>query len=261
MPPNRPRVSVIVPVFEGGALLDEALASVRAQSFSDYELVLVDDGSRDPATLATLERAAQDGARLERRDHAGVTHARNHGIACSRGEYLCFFDADDRMGPHLLERTVARLDANPGLAFVSFWIRLFGDQSWLWQPEACDLHALLLECTVATAALVRRSAVESVGGFDPAMERGHEDWDLWLGIVAAGGRGEIVREVLFEYRRHAGSRSAEADADPGYLSLFEARMRKHAAAYAAHLPELLVMRDRDLCERLARIRTGREAAG
>jgi glycosyltransferase involved in cell wall biosynthesis len=261
MAPNRPRVSVIVPVFEGGELLDEALASVRAQSFTDYELLLVDDGSREPATLAALERAERGGARVERRAHAGVTHARNHGLACSSGDYVCFFDADDRMGPRLLERTVARLDADDGLAFASFWIRLFGDESWLWQPEACDLRALLLECTVATAAVARRAAVEAVGGFDPAMESGHEDWDLWLGIVAQGGRGEIVREVLFEYRRHAGSRSAQADADPGYLSLLGARMRKHAAAYAAHLPELLLVRDRDLCERLDRIRAGREAAG
>ncbi len=250
------KVSVIVPVLDVGPLLDEAMASLRAQTFTDFEVLLVDDGSSDSETLAALARAEAGGARLFRLPHGGVTRARNHGIAQARGEYLCFFDADDRMLPQLLERTVSLLASRRELAFASFWVRLFGAEEWDWQPPACDLRALLCDCTVATAALVRRSAVQAVGGFDEAMERGHEDWDLWLTLVESGHPGEIIPEVLFEYRRRPGSRSEVADRDPTYLALMGERFDKHAASYHQHLPALLGWRDQNIGERLMRIAAG-----
>jgi glycosyltransferase involved in cell wall biosynthesis len=253
MASRAPTVSVIVPVLDAGAYLAEALESLRAQTFGDFEVVIVDDGSSEPRTLAELARAEAGGARVIRLPHGGVVAARTRGIAEATGEYLCFFDADDRMRPELLAHSVARLRAAPALAFVSFWVRLFGDQAWDWQPQACDLAALLGDCTVATAALVRRSVVQAVAGFDAAMERGHEDWDLWLRIVAAGHAGEILPEVLFEYRRRADSRSTVADRDANYLALLAARIARHPAHYDQHAAALLQRRDRELCERLARL--------
>ena len=248
-----PTVSVIVPVLDAGTCLSEALMSLRAQTFGDFEIVIVDDGSTEPRTLEELARASALGARVLRLPHGGVVAARNRGIAEAAGEYLCFFDADDRMRPSLLARCVGRLRAAPALAFVSFWVRLFGDESWEWQPEACDLTALLGDCTVATAALVRRDVVRAVGGFDAAMERGHEDWDLWLRIVAAGHAGEILPEVLFDYRRRAGSRSTVADRDANYVALLGARLDRHGAQLDAHAAALLLRRDREIGERLRRL--------
>jgi hypothetical protein len=142
---------------------------------------------------------------------------------------------------------VERLEADPSLTFVSFWVELFGDESWLWRPERCDLVALLGECCVATAAVARR---EGLPRFDPDFELGHEDWDFWLAVVTGGGRGEILPEVLFDYRRRAGSRSAIADSHAGYLELLRARFRKYQAQYRTHLVPLLEEKDAALREKL-----------
>jgi glycosyltransferase involved in cell wall biosynthesis len=241
-----PKVSVIVPCHDLGAFLDEAVASVHAQTMQDFEVVIVNDGSSDPATLAALERldgGARPRTSVSRIPRGGVTRARNHGAARARGEYLMFLDADDRLRPTCLAETAARLDAEPALAFVSFWVHLFGDEEWDWRPESCELAALLGECTVATAALVRREAFERAGGFDPAMELGHEDWDLWLTLVERGFAGAIVPKVLFDYRRRAGSRSSLADGDAVYLELLRARARKHDASYRAGLEQLAWQKD------------------
>jgi hypothetical protein len=89
------------------------------------------------------------------------------------------------------------------------------------------------------AALVRREEVLAVGGYDERMELGHEDWDLWLSIVERGRSGTIVPEILFDYRRRPGSRSAVADRADTYLALFAERITKHAASYRRHLFDVL----------------------
>jgi hypothetical protein len=137
-----------------------------------------------------------------------------------------------------LEKCVARLEADPGLSFVSFALQLFGDESWEWRTARCDLVALLDECCVATAAVARRRGLPE---FDESFELGHEDWDLWLHVVAEGGRGEILPDVLFDYRRRQGSRSAVADDDNVYLTLVRERFRKYAPHYRAHMIDLLSM--------------------
>ena len=187
-----PKVSIIMPVYNLGRYLDEAVDSALGQTFSDFEILIIDDGSTDPATVALLDTYQRPKTRVIRSEHLGVTSIRNRAIDLARGEYLTFFDCDDRMHPRLLERATACLDADPGLTFASCWVRLFEDVDWDWKPERCDLPMLLGDCSVATAALVRRQAVMDAGGFDPSMELGHEDWDLWLTLLARGGRGTII---------------------------------------------------------------------
>jgi GT2 family glycosyltransferase/peptidoglycan/xylan/chitin deacetylase (PgdA/CDA1 family) len=254
MPPPDPKVSVIIPCFNLGEYLDEAVDSVLRQTYRDLEILVVDDGSTDPSTRRLLDDYRRDKTRVFRRPHRGVTHARNFGIGVATGEYLCFLDADDRLTARCLERTTERLLGDPSLSFVSFWVRLFGDENWEWKPVRCDLLGLLCECTVATSAVVRRAAVEAVGGFDPTMEVGHEDWDLWLTLVERGLRGAILPEVLFEYRRRATSRSAAADQIDAYVRLFADRVRKHDAGYRALLLEAVTEQEAHLGRLLHAIR-------
>jgi glycosyltransferase involved in cell wall biosynthesis len=238
-----PTVSVIVPCFNHGAFLPEAIESVSAQSFSDFEILLVDDGSNDASTLELLSRASWPKTQKLRIEHAGVTAARNFGIERASGRFLTFFDSDDRMHPEFLERTVSTLEGDASLSFVSCWVRLFGEESWDWQPRSCDFPQLLHECTVATAALVRRDAVHEVGGFDPSFELGHEDWELWLSLVERGYRGTILPEILFFYRRSGQSRSTVADRGATYVELYRDRLTKHEDAYRAHLFDVLWLKN------------------
>jgi glycosyltransferase involved in cell wall biosynthesis len=234
------RVSVIVPCWNDGAFLDEALASVAAQTMRDHETIVVDDGSTDAATRAALD---QIDARVLRVRHGGVSAARNAGIAAATGELLCFLDADDRLRPTCFEKCCARFAADPELSFVSFWVHLFGAEEWDWRPTSCDPATLLDECVIATPALVTRDAVVEAGGFDAACALGHEDWDLWLSLVARGRRGAIVPELLFDYRRRPHSRSRLADDSGMYLELLRAQFRKHEALYRAHLADALARKD------------------
>ena len=239
-----PAVSVIVPCYNLGQYLDEAVRSVLAQTFQDFEIIVVDDGSTVPVTQTMLRTFAAAKTRVIRTEHRGLAAARNTGIAEATGRYLCALDADDRLRPEFLERTVRVLDGDATLTFCSSWLRTFGDEQWDWTPRQCDLPALLWENTVLTAALVRRAAVVDIGGYDNDMpEQGDEDWDLWLRLVAAGHGGTIVPEILFDYRRRAGSMSTVCWYGDGHLPLLRHRVAKHRALYDAHLHDVLLHQD------------------
>src|ERR1700738_1594603 len=111
-----PRVSVIIPIYNGGATIERALKSVFEQTFTDFEIVVVDDGSTDdtPSVLARFG----DRIRVIRQPNRGLPGARNAGVAVSRGELLALIDHDDRWLPQKLELTVRALLDNPGAALV-----------------------------------------------------------------------------------------------------------------------------------------------
>jgi glycosyltransferase involved in cell wall biosynthesis len=251
---SRPRVSVIIPCYDLGAYLDEAVGSVLGQTYQDLEILIVDDGSTQPATVELLAGYRRPKTRILTAAHRGLAAARNRGILESAGEYLCALDADDRLAPGFLTRAVEVLDREPGIAFVSSWLEAFGEESWVWRQEACDLPALLSEDTVHTAALVRRSVLLEAGGYDEAMgEQGYEDWDLWLSIVERGHRGVILPEGLFYYRRRAGSMSSRCCAPAAHLGLVRYLLAKHEGSYRAHALEVLLRKEAERSRWLAAV--------
>ena len=243
-----PTVSVILTCHNLGRYLGEAVASVQEQTFADFEIVIVDDGSSEPETLRVLEALAVPPIRLIRSERRGLSGARNLGLASARGRYVCLLDADDMLEPSCLEKSVAELDRNPSLSFVSHWLRAFGDEQWDWRPERCDFPALLDVNTVNGAALVRREALLAVGGCDESMQRGCEDWELWIRLVERGYQGAIVPEMLFRYRRRADSMSRAMRGEVR-LGLYRDLIHRHPAAFNTHLPALAGRRAADL-ERL-----------
>jgi len=250
---TRPRVSVIIPCYNQGAFVDEAVDSVLAQTVDDVEIVIVDDGSTDATTAATLAHYDRPKTRVVRTAHSGLASARNRALAESSGVYVCALDADDRLDPAFLARTTAVLDRDPSVTFVSTWLRAFGTESWEWKPERCDLATLLGENTVLTAALVRRDALVAAGGYDAGMPvQGDEDWDLWLTLVTRGHRGAIVPEVLFYYRRRDGSMSRDCWHGPGHMPLARYRMTKHRASYERYLFDVLRRQDTETAALLRR---------
>jgi glycosyltransferase involved in cell wall biosynthesis len=252
-PTSAPRVSVIVPCYNQGEFLAVAVDSVLAQTYRDFEIVVVDDGSTDPATRAALADFRRPRTRVIDAVHGGLAAARNLAIAHSTGAYLCALDADDWLDPSFLAKTVPVLDGDPSIAFVSSWLRTFGEEDWEWTPERCDLPTLLWENTVLTAALVRRDAVLAAGGYDAAMPvQGDEDWDLWLTLAERGCRGVILPEVLFHYRRRAGSMSTVASYGPGHLPLARYRLAKHRESYQSNLVDVLLHQDAETAALLRR---------
>lgn len=240
-----PRVSVVVPCYNLGPYLEDAVDSVLQQTFSDVEILVVDDGSTDVATKEVLDRFNRPKTRVLRSENRGLPGAKNLGVTQTTGELLCMLDADDLLEPEMLARSVAALDADASVSFASHWLRTFGDEQWEWTPASCEFPALLDMNTVNGSALVRRAAIDAVGGFDETFLDGCEDWDLWITLVERGYRGVILPEFLFRYRRRAGSMSQvmmQGDTHPG---LYRRLVAKHAASYRAHLSPLLVRRERE----------------
>jgi glycosyltransferase involved in cell wall biosynthesis len=238
-----PKVSVIIPCYNLGVYLDEAVESVLRQTHQDFEIVIVNDGSTDPRTNALLANYDRPRTRVLSTANQGLSAARNYGIQRSTGPYICALDADDRLDPTCLARSVRLLDSDPSLSFASHWVRTFGDEEREWKPMECDLVALLDRNTINGAALVRRAAVEAMGGFDEGMRDGCEDWDLWLRMVERGLRGTIIPEVLFFYRRRADSMSRAMLREPAYSAVRRRFVQKHEGSYRAHLPELLLRQE------------------
>jgi len=239
-----PAVSVIVSCYNLGAFLDEAVDSVLSQTWQDFEILIVDDGSTDAFTNTLLATYARPKTRVIRTPHRGLAAARNTGIEQASGRYLCALDADDRLLPTFLERTVGVLESNPELTFCSAWLRTFGEEQWDWTPTRCDLPTLLWEDTVLTAALVRRADVVELGGYDTGMpEQGDEDWDLWLRLTSSGRPGRILPEILFEYRRRHGSMSTICWYGPGHMPLLRYRVDKFRPVYQEHLWDVLLHQD------------------
>ncbi len=208
-----PTVSVVIPCFNHAEYLPEAVASVAAQTFRDWEIVIVDDGSTD-ATAETAERlmAAHPDRRIRliRQPNEGVPGARNNGIAASTGRYILPLDADDLLLPEMLVKTVALLEAEPAVAIAYTDYEHFGSESRRAETGTWDLDALCLSNQVSISSLFRREVWDTVGGYNPNMRWGYEDWDFWIGAAEQGFVGRRIAEPLWLYRKRPDSRNVEA---------------------------------------------------
>jgi glycosyltransferase involved in cell wall biosynthesis len=235
-----PRVSIIMPVFNAGRWLGKALDSVAAQTWRDFELVLVDDGSTDAQTIALLDEAARrPGVALHRTENRGPSHARNLAIERAHADYILPLDADDWLAPTFLERTVPLLDADPALGVVYTWVGLVGDHHGTWKTGDFTVQALLSRCTIHVASLFRRRLWADAGGYDARFVESCEDWDLWLGAAARGWRGHCVPEVLVYYRRGATSRERHSRTPGISTRLMRTLVEKHRPLYEAHLEDTI----------------------
>jgi glycosyltransferase involved in cell wall biosynthesis len=254
-----PRISILMPCFNHGAFIGEAIDSVRSQTFQDFEIIVVDDGSTDSATVEVLSRLPSP-VRVLTTANRGLPAARNHAAAHAAGAVFCALDADDKLAPAWFEQGMRLLDQQPDVAFVSHWLETFGDEHWTWKPEQCDLPSLLARNTVNGAALVRREAFEAVGGYDETMRDGCEDWDFWLRLVERGFEGTIIPEVLFYYRRRRDSMSRAMLEEARYRRPLEGLIGKHEAGYRAHLAAVLVAKESEtqgLTKEIARLERDR----
>lgn len=212
----RPRISVLLPVRDGAAHVDEALRSLAAQTFDEFEVIAVDDGSED-ATPDVLARWAERDARVRvvRQDARGIVAALERARAEARARYLARMDADDVCEPERLAAQLALMESDPTLVACGCGVRYFPEASvregarryeaWLnaaVTPEQIE-RDLFVECPLAHPTFfVRAGALETVGGYHEVPWP--EDYDVLLRLWAAGGRLAKVARPLLRWREGRG---------------------------------------------------------
>jgi glycosyltransferase involved in cell wall biosynthesis/peptidoglycan/xylan/chitin deacetylase (PgdA/CDA1 family)/2-polyprenyl-3-methyl-5-hydroxy-6-metoxy-1,4-benzoquinol methylase len=210
-------VSVIIPAYNAAETLAECLDSIINQTHSDWEMVVIDDGSSD-STLEIARRYAGGDPRItvRQQNHQGVSAARNLGLTAARMPWVLFLDADDWVAPSHLEKMTAALSADSSLDAVHCGWSIHTREGEVIEEDRCaavgDLFHLLARhpAFIVHACVVRRSLVQAVGGFDPAYSR-IQDWVMWQRVSRTGCRFGAVPETLAGYRMQAGSVSSEPE--------------------------------------------------
>ncbi|HEX3978514.1 MAG TPA: glycosyltransferase [Solirubrobacteraceae bacterium] len=244
------RVSVVVPCFNYGRYLAEAVRSVLVQSLREVEVIIVDDGSTDDSRAVAqslIEADPQAGIHLITQANCGSPgQTRNVGIAAARGEYVVCLDADDRLHPEYLARCAAALDAHADAAIAYGDLQMFGDDETLHVPPEWDTR-VQLDCNfLDVASMFRRSVWTEVGGYDG--EIGYEDWDFWIGVIEQGWTGVKAPGALWYYRKHGSGVFAQhtlrdqkikAEIVRKHPGLYNDRQREWAAGIVADDPQAL----------------------
>ena len=191
------RIAVVVPCFNDGATLHKTIASIDEPE--PIELVVVNDGSDDPETLAVLAELEADGARVVHQENRGLAAARMAGVAATCAPYVSALDADDLEAPGALTALADRLDADPGAAVAWGDVQNFGDNAVLRRlGRTLDPWLITYVNELPADALVRREALVDAGGWE--LKGGYEDWDLWMALAERGHRGIRVPVVTGWYR-------------------------------------------------------------
>ncbi len=254
---NEISISVIMPCYNDGQYIEEAIASLQMEKHPDVEVIVIDDGSDDPTTKTVLDHLGSERIRLLHTHHDGPSYARNAGIQEAKGTYILPLDADDRIEHSYLDKARAVLEEKPQCGTVYCKADLFGEASGPWMLAPYSFERMLVESLVFVTAMFRKADWEAVGGFRTDMKDGIEDYDFFIGILALGKEIIQLDEVLFHYRIKKKSRTTEFVRDGeavrrAFRSVYEhhqAFYDKHSRLYACLLRDEIV-RQRVEIERL-----------
>ena len=234
--PDAAQVAIVIPCFNHGEFLLEAIASVERAVSVPYELIIVNDGSRDRHTLDVFACLRRAGYRIVDQSNRGLSEARNRGIAeATCGTYVPL-DADNRLRPGFVEAALDVLARDPSVMAVYGDRREFGVRSGRVHVGVPDLNRLLCGNYIDACAVIRVEAWRACGGYDPDMPiRVSEDWDLWLSMLEREFMLHRLDMETFDYRVRPES-MVSALADPEVqLAIERYVLGKHAGLYLEHL--------------------------
>jgi glycosyltransferase involved in cell wall biosynthesis len=207
-----PKISVVIPCYNHGKYVEEAIISVKKQTFSDYEIIVVNDGSTDKETIMVLEQLREkyrDVLFIDQ-ENGHLANARNTGIRVSQGKFFLPLDADDKIAPQMLAQCFAEIEKDDRLGFVYTYTQFFGDFTATLPRPQYDFYELLRKNYIVASALIRKSAWQEIGGYDENMQSGYEDWEFYIRLGKSGWHGNLITKPLFCYRKHGASMISDA---------------------------------------------------
>jgi glycosyltransferase involved in cell wall biosynthesis len=234
----QPTVSVIIPCYNQGHYVDEAVDSVLAQTYPNFEIVVVDDGSTDESTIRILDNYHRPKTKLIRTENQGLASARNNGIAACTGKYVLPLDADDKIHSTYLQKAVDILEKNADVGIVYCKAELFGEASGPWTLREYQFPNMLHENVIFCSAVFRRSDWAEVNGYKQNMIYGWEDFDFWLSLIEMGRQVVCIPETLFLYRKQADSMITSMTREKAIYS-YTQLFNNHPKLYAENIGVVL----------------------
>lgn len=232
---TKSNVTVIIPCYNDGQYLMEALQSIYNQTLLPEKIIIVDDGSNTSTknVLATINNPL---VQIVHQENKGVSAARNYAISLAQTDYIVNLDADDYYEPTFIEKAVALLNNNEHFIAVSSNCRKFCELKTIevLKPLGGSLTDFIVINNCSANTMFRKQYWNEVGGFDEKMQAGYEDWEFWIAILKQGGSIHIIKEVLSHYRIKNISRDQNA------LKKHDFELRqyiylKHKEVYQEHL--------------------------
>ena len=209
---NAPLISIIVPCYNQAEFLDECLQSVLDQTFSDWECIIVNDGSPDNTEAVAKKWLEKDARFLYfKKDNGGVSAARNLGIENAKAEWILPLDGDDKIAKQYLEFASNEMQKDADIIYCN--AEYFGEKTGAFVLPYFDENEILLENPFFCTAFFKKSIWENIGGFDENMKDGYEDWEFWIRYVYSQNREIAVKKLYylgFFYRIKKVSKNTEA---------------------------------------------------
>ncbi len=198
-------ISVVIPCYNQGIFLKEALDSLELCDKKLFEVIIINDGSTDHFTNKYTERLYEQGHHVIFQENSGLGQARNIGIKQAKGKYILPLDADNKIYPGYISKSLEILEKNEHIAVVYGNANFFGEKGGILKPGPFNLQKLMLGNYIDACAVIRKSVIEEVGLYENMKIMGYEDWDLWLRMAFAGHKFYYIDEVMFDYRVLASS--------------------------------------------------------
>lgn len=234
-------VSVIVPCFNQGKYLPETLESIIAQTYRDWECVVIDDGSTDNAATVASGYAEKDSRiKFVHTENKGVSAARNYAIReHSSGKYILPLDGDDLITPIYLEHAVAYFEEHPEVKLVYGLAEKFGAENGKWDLPEYDFQRLLFDNMIFNPAMFRRSDFDQTIGYNENMRAGVEDWDFYLTLLGPEDKVHRLDELVYLYRIKKSSRNTEAAQDDTMIPLRRIIYNNHKEYYRPYVEDII----------------------
>ncbi|MEZ4873320.1 MAG: glycosyltransferase family A protein [Bdellovibrionales bacterium] len=195
-----PKVTVIVPCYNHGEYLEESVGSLLEQTFQDFKIYVINDGSTSPQTIEILEKFNKPKTTILHKKNGHLSSARNYGIARTDSEYICTLDADDMFDKNFLKEAVEVLDNQPEIGVVTSFQQDFGVSRALGDPGGGDVRNFLADNACLASSMYRRLCWVQANGYDENMKQGYEDWNFWVGVTKNKWKVHVLQHGHLKYR-------------------------------------------------------------
>lgn len=224
-------VSIIIPCHNYGDIIKKAIRSVLHQTYQNREIIVVNDGSTDTATIQALKELENENIIILHQENKGPSAARNAGAAIAKGDYLLFLDHDDTIHPRTIELLLEAFQYYPEFDFIYSSLYFHGQipEYFAWKPQNFNAYDLIWTSHPTLSSLIKRTVHERVNGFSENLVYGWEDWEYWLKLSRHGYRGKMIDLPLYNYWQHGKTHTAVANANTRFT--IEAFMTNNPDVY------------------------------